>query len=516
MNMVAYCRVSTDKEDQLNSLETQKEFFTQYAQQTGHTLLRIYADEGISGTRTKNRSQFLQLMQDAKNQDFSLLVVKDVSRLARNTLDLLTCIRALKSLGIETQFLTANMTSMGNSEFVLTIFAALAQEESANLSKRVKFGKHLNASKGRVPNLVYGYDKTSGDYFNLRINESEAKVIRQMYDWYLEEGLGGIAIAKRLNAMGIRTKRNAQWSDATARNVLSNELYGGMVINGKEEIADFLTGKRIKHKEEAWLCTYRPELAIVSPEMVAEVHRVRRERSLQCLEFANPQGRAGNRYLFSSLIKCAHCGRSFRRTERQYKNRFVRWVCSYRNAKGVDVCPNAVALNEGDLLTKLQDYFAQVLANKSNILAGLSQSFQENYQQKDKDALQEKDLLSRLDKLEKKRKKYLALYADDLLGEEECKAVMQASKAEMARLGQELKLLQSDMTKVEHLQALVEQSFANLEQITDLAQMSNTQLRRLVEKIEVDKTGQVDIYLKVLGEFPDSVLLRDSHRNRQN
>ena len=147
MNIAAYCRVSTDKADQLNSLEAQKEFFSEYTKRTGDTLVRLYADEGISGTKIKNRKEFLRMMTDAEHGLFDMVVVKDISRFARNTVDLLQNVRKLKSLGIETQFLTANMTSMGNSEFVLTIFGALAQEESANTSKRVKFGKKMNAEK---------------------------------------------------------------------------------------------------------------------------------------------------------------------------------------------------------------------------------------------------------------------------------------------------------------------------------------------------------------------------------
>lgn len=121
MNIAAYCRVSTDKADQLNSLEAQKQFFTEYTKRTGDTLVRLYADEGLSGTKIKNRKEFQQMMADADTGLFDMVVVKDISRFARNTVDLLQNIRRLKSLGIETQFLTANMTSMGNSEFVLTI-----------------------------------------------------------------------------------------------------------------------------------------------------------------------------------------------------------------------------------------------------------------------------------------------------------------------------------------------------------------------------------------------------------
>lgn len=155
MNIAAYCRVSTDKTDQLNSLEAQKEFFSEYTKRTGDTLVRLYADEGISGTKIKNRKEFLRMMSDAEHGLFDMVVVKDISRFARNTVDLLQNVRKLKSLGIETQFLTANMTSMGNSEFVLTIFGALAQEESANTSKRVKFGKKMNVG--------YALGETAGE-----------------------------------------------------------------------------------------------------------------------------------------------------------------------------------------------------------------------------------------------------------------------------------------------------------------------------------------------------------------
>ena len=153
-------------------------------------------------------------------------------------------IRTLKALGIETTFLTSNMTVLGQSEFVLTIFGALAQEESANTSKRVKFGKRMNAEKGRVPNIVYGYDKTRGDYFNLAINEKEAQTIRQIYEWYLTEGYGASKIANMLNGKGLKTKRNCSWSQNAVCRILSNELYTGKIINGKREVTDFLTGTR--------------------------------------------------------------------------------------------------------------------------------------------------------------------------------------------------------------------------------------------------------------------------------
>lgn len=333
MNIAAYCRVSTDKADQLNSLEAQKEFFTEYTKRTGDTLVRLYADEGISGTKIKNRKEFLRMMADAERGFFDLVVVKDISRFARNTVDLLQNVRKLKSLGIETVFLTANMTSMGNSEFVLTIFGALAQEESANTSKRVKFGKKMNAEKGRVPNLVYGYDKMIGDYFNLEINQEEAEVIRQIFKWYINEGYGAARISIFLNERGLKTKRNCQWSQNAVCRILTNELYTGKIINGKQEVSDFLTGQRKDKDESEWMVVERPDLKIIEPEEFEQAQQILQSRNKA---FNLNKERQSSKYLFSTLIKCKECGWSFRRTVRTYKNTYVRWVCSGHNGRGAE------------------------------------------------------------------------------------------------------------------------------------------------------------------------------------
>lgn len=275
MNVAAYCRVSTDKSDQLNSLEAQKKFFMEYTKKHDYNLIKLYADEGISGTKIKNRKEFQRLMRDAKNGLFDMVVVKDISRFARNTVDLLQSIGTLKALGIETTFLTANMTVLGQSEFVLTIFGALAQEESANTSKRVKFGKKMNAEKGRVPNIVYGYDKTIGDYFHLEINQKEAEIVRQIFTWYTEEGYGANKIASMLNERKLKTKRNCNWSQNAVCRILRNELYTGLVINGREEVKDFLTGVRQEKEESEWFVNERLELKIIEQEQFDKAKNIR-------------------------------------------------------------------------------------------------------------------------------------------------------------------------------------------------------------------------------------------------
>lgn len=515
MNIAAYCRVSTDKKDQLNSLEAQKKFFTEYTKRTGDTLVGLYADEGISGTKIKNRKEFLRMMTDAQHGLFDLVVVKDISRFARNTVDLLQNVRKLKSLGIETQFLTANMTSMGNSEFVLTIFGALAQEESANTSKRVKFGKKMNAEKGRVPNIVYGYDKTIGDYFNLSINKAEAETVRQIYKWYLDEGYGAAKIANMLNESGSKTKRNCKWSQNAICRILTNELYTGKIINGKQEVSDFLTGQRKAKDETEWFVVGRPELRIIDDESFETAQEILRGRHDA---FHMKHERQSNKHLFSTLIKCKECGWSYRRIVRQYKNTYIRWVCSGRNGKGADSCPNSIVLDEDELIETLQKYFVNVLNGKKKVTEYVVKEFQRIYKAKDENLEYEKQLQAQLAKLQKSREKYMEMYTDDLISREELNRKIGGMRKEMERMENDLKLVSYHLTKGEQLDGILNSTFKRIEDVTDIRQMTNAQLKRIIQRIEVDKSGNVEIFLNPLGEvgLDKNVLINHLNTQRYN
>lgn len=509
MNIAAYCRVSTDKEDQLNSLATQKEFFQEYANKTGETLVKVYADEGITGTKIKNRKEFQRMLADADHRLYDVLVVKDISRFARNTVDLLQSVRKLKRLGIETRFITANMTNMGDSEFVLTVFGALAQEESANTSKRVKFSKKINAEKGRVPNIVYGYDKTIGDYFNLTINEEEVKVIKQIFKWYTEEGYGGAKIANLLNERNIKTKRNNHWSQHSVCRILTNEIYTGKIINGKEEVADFLTGQRRKKDESEWFVTLRPELRIIDDETFDKAQEILKGRHNA---FNITHERQSNKHLFSTLIKCKDCGWSFRRTVRKYKNTYIRWVCSGHNGRGADSCPNAITVDEEELIQVLQEYFAEILKGKKKIIRYVVNEFQRVYKAKDENVEYEKELNSQLAKLRKSRQKYMDMYTDDLISREELNEKIGGMRKEIDRLENELKMVSYHLTKGEQLESILNTTFNEIADIVDVHEMTNAQLKRIIQKIEVDHDGNVDIYLRLFGDLglSETVLITDN------
>ena len=265
MKIAAYCRVSTLSGEQLTSLENQKLFFTEYAQKHSYELHKIYADRGISGKALKNREEFIQMLKDCEKKPFDMLVVKDISRFARNTVDFLVGIRKLKSYGIDVRFLSCNMDTLGESEFALTMFAAIAQEESYNLSKKIIFGKKVSAGKGRTPPYVYGYDKLNT--YTLQVNKCESEIVRRIFTLYTSTSYGLRKIANTLNNEAVPTKKGKLWTAKGVRRILSNPIYTGVLINNKTTTLDFLESTRRNIPASEQLIHKAPELAIIEKDV---------------------------------------------------------------------------------------------------------------------------------------------------------------------------------------------------------------------------------------------------------
>jgi DNA invertase Pin-like site-specific DNA recombinase len=495
--MVAYCRVSTNKEDQLNSLETQKEFFEQYAKKEGFNLIKIYADEGISGTQTKKRKAFLKMMSDAEKGLFQLVAVKDISRLARNTVDFLQSIRKLKSNGIQCKFVTSNLTSE-DGELTLTILATVAQEESANTSKRIKMKVKMNAEKGIVPSFVFGYDRVPDDPFNLTINEKEAEIVKRIFKLYTAHDIGGHRIANILNDEGVKSKRGNKWSQTTVQGVLRHEIYTGKIINGREEVQDFLTGIRVPKDRKDWQIAEKPELRLIDDETFRKVGEILERRR----EERNLTGkRHSSKHLFSSLIKCKTCGHTFIRKERTFINTYIDWRCWGRGNYGMDSCCNKTKLPEADLIGAIEEYFVAVLNDKPNALKGIVSDFNKQYKTKDENIVSEQDLQKKLKKLQSTRQKYLTLFEDDLISKDEMQAKMKTVNADIKKAETELHMIARNINKGEMLEEILEATFKDIESVTSVADMTNAQLKRIIEKIVADECGEVEIYLKMLTDI---------------
>lgn len=500
MRIAAYCRVSTTKEEQVDSLEHQKEFFMEYAQKNGHELVQLYADEGISGTSLRHRDEFTRLMKDAELHLFDMLVVKDISRFARNTVDFLQSIRALKRMGVNTLFLTANMESLGESEFVLTVFGALAQEESVNLSKRVKFGKQINARLGRVPKEIFGYDRI--DNFTLRINEQEARVVCDIFDLYIS-GNGLASVARILNEKGYTTKNGLNWESYAIRRILCNSIYYGVYVNNKYEIKDCLEHTRTIRDESEWLTHERPEWAIISKETFDSAQQqlmMRREEYNSKTQKGIP--RYSYKHIFSTLIKCGCCGQSFGRKHYETKGKRVSWTTRYYwKCRTVDryskkgPCNNSVTLDESVLLTRIKEYLTSLMQDRDAFIQKILNEISTRHPVKPQDDTTQ--LERQKDILQSKRKKYQEMYASDLMTIDELKIQLKKIASDITDIDYKIKSSKAIISPDDPNGVIAEyrreiERFLNLETVTCM------DLKKVIDHIDANPNGEIIIHLKRL------------------
>lgn len=497
MKIAAYCRVSTDKDEQLDSLNHQKEFFVEYAKRSDHELVRLYADEGISGTSLKKREEFKRLLRDAELGLFDMVVVKDISRFARNTVDALQSIRKLKSMGICTLFLTANMDSMGDSEFILTLFSAMAQEESSNLSKRVKWGKKINAEKGRVPQRIFGYDRI--DNFTLEINPGEAGIVRKIFSLYNDQGLGCRTISATLNRDRDKTKLGSDWNARGVRRILVNPIYCGILINHKYEIEDFLTGRQIRLPEEEQFCHSRPAWAIVTPEAFRKAQEIMASRRTQ-YDSGEPfmAGRYSAKHTFSTLIKCAHCGRSFTRKSYTYTNTRVYWRCVTNDQYTAEKCDNRTCLDEPELLKRLREYFASLIEDRDAFVADILASLDKRLPASQNPEQAKREIEAKRKKLLSKKSRYQEMYASDILSLTELKEKITGITEELNALDRALARLAPGKKAVETVQRYT----GEIQRFLELETVTNMDMRRILDHISVDREGHVRVVLRKFDDAP--------------
>ena len=306
--VAAYARVSTDNEDQKTSYAAQVDYYTNYIKSRADwEFVGMYSDEGVTGTSMKKREGFTRMVQDALDGKIQLIVTKSVSRFARNTVDSLTTIRKLKEHGVEVYFeKEAIWTFQARGEILLTILSSLSQEEARSISENVTWGLRKRFADGKFSvgySRFLGYDK--GEDGNLAINEEQAKIVRLIFQLFLE-GMTACRIAKELAARHILTVTGKEkWNAKTIRGVLANEKYTGCARIQKTFTPDFLTKKAVKNCGQ--VPSYFVEQshpAIIDPAVFEMVQRERERRT-----------REGGRYsgvsIFSGKIKCGECGGYF-------------------------------------------------------------------------------------------------------------------------------------------------------------------------------------------------------------
>lgn len=381
LRVAAYCRVSTDSDEQASSYEVQVEHYTQFIQKNPEwELAGIFADDGISGCNTKKRSEFIRMIEEYMAGRIDMIITKSISRFARNTLDCLKYIRELKEKNIPVFFEKENINTMDSKgEVLLTIMASLAQQESQSLSQNIKLGLQYRYQNGEVQvnhNRFLRYTKDEDGY--LIIEPTEAEVVKRIYREYLE-GSSLLQIGRGLEADGILTAAGkVKWRPETLRKILQNEKYIGNALLQKTYTVDFLNKKRVQE------------------EMVRRANLHSGEKRKKRVY--------SSKYALSSIVYCPKCGDIYRRIAWNNRGKHsIVWRCCTRVEHGPSTC-DAPTIQESELQAAVVWAINLALGNRDSMIAALQENVETVIRQEDESSVE--GIESKLEGLQKELLKW--------------------------------------------------------------------------------------------------------------
>lgn len=502
--VAAYCRVSTDHEDQANSFESQQRYFRQYIERNPDwELYEIFADEGISGTNTKKRSEFKRMIACAKEGDFDLIITKEISRFARNTLDSIYYTRDLKKHGVGVIFMNDNINTLdGDAELRLAIMSSIAQEESRKTSERVKWGQKRQMEQGVVfGRSMLGYDVKDG---KMAINEEGAKIVRLIFHKFANENKGTHVIARELREAGITPMRVKEWSNTVILRVIRNEKYCGDLVQKKTFTPDFLSHeKKYNRGEEEFVIIKDHHEPIVSRELFEKANRILDEKSL------TQEGKAkhSNRYPFSGKIKCGCCGSSYVARYKNRKNgtRYKAWRCYKSATQGSPHtdkagnplgCSNPSIRNEDAvhimyLVTRsLQLEEKKITANLLSVIQSVL-SVNTNYSHIEK-------LKEQIQSVEDKRTQLIDLCISGAITKQEFITKREACDKEISELQDTISGIDQQHLLADQQESVMKEITAAIHEIVSGVEYEDAFYSQILEKMVVQSKDTVDVYLNLL------------------
>ncbi len=501
LKVAAYCRVSTDKEDQKNSFEGQKQYFTEYINsRKDWELVNVYADEGISGTSTKKRKEFNKMIYDARCGLFDMIITKEVSRFARNTVDVLRYTRELKERNIGVLFINDNINILdSDGELRLTIMASIAQEESRKTSERVKWGQQRRMEQGVVfGSNILGYNLKNGV---LTINDDEAELVRHIYDKYID-GKGLHIIAKELMEEGYKTKNgNKEWTNKSIRTILQNEKYCGDLIQKKTYTPNFLTHeKKYNYGEEAFVIIQNHHEPIINREIFEYVQAEFKRKSEV---YKNDKNKHSNRYAFSGKIKCGLCGRRYVATFKTRKDGTKRknWNCynRHRNGKLHSVNGEMIGCNNKSIVNDiLESAVLQAInnidINKKAIVDRVNQIVSKAIIVNGGEEFDFKKAAEKIYNLEQKKLRNLDIYNDKITSRNDFLRLDKQYSMEIEKLNEKIKYEQEK--SVENRDDLINKIYATVKEIMEFKAFDNNVVGEILESIIVHNEFKIDVCFK--------------------
>ena len=512
-----YARVSTDKDDQLNSLENQQNYFEEMINENKNwSLVRGYIDEGISGTQVKKRDSFLKMIEDATLGKLDLILTKEISRFSRNTVDSIKYTEYLLKNGVIVYFLSDNLnTIQEDAEFRLTIMSSLAQDEVRKLSERVKFGVNRMIKDGKlIGGNLTGYFKKNGRY---EINPKEAPIIEYLFTTYASGSIGLKKIGEELAKQGYLNSKGQPYSQTTLAKFLTNPRYKGYYTARLTEVEDYKTHKKKKVPKEKQII-YKDERipALVSEELWDKANLLHEKRKkLPSRHILNTEEHL-KKYKYSCKLYCKDCGAVFLRNGGSNRANNPVWACKTYKVDGVSKCasPN---IKESYLDKIFIDLFGNFIKNKKQYIKLVLNEYR-NIIETYSDDLDIEDINSKVANIEKQKDKLLDLSIKGMIDDFEFKKRNDKFNVELFNYQKQLdNHSQSDLEE-EKLKKKLQNIENCLNTKLDIKENLPYLINLLVEKVEIEKVNgdRKHIKLKIFYDFNTPDIDIDLDMNEDN
>ena len=510
LRVTFYARVSTDQDEQINSLENQVQYYTELIQsRPAWRFVPGYIDEGISGGTTKKRDDFNRMIRDAKAGMFDFIITKEISRFSRSTLDSIKYTQELLENNVGVLFQNDNINTLDtDSEFRLVIMAGVAQDEIRKLSERLKFGFRQAIKNGHVlgNDKLYGYDKKD---CVLTINEKEAEIIRLVFDLYGNQRLGVRTVSKRLTELGYTSREGNAFNTLTIRHILENPKYKGWYCGNKTQSVDYRTKKNAPLEENEWVMYPDPSIPAIVPEELWNranaLYKKRREETMSHSSGVSFQ----NRYPYSAKIYCEEHGTTFhRQVLESKKGRQEVWHCKVYRTHGRAAC-SAPPIRSCDLDAILSEIFDRIVKDKQAIIDSLVTVISNVPKEVDYDRLSNQ-VQAEMEEIGKKKDRLLDLSIAGALTVEEFKQRNDAFNAQLAQCEGQLRAIEREAEQAANGALDIAEIRRCLEQELSFdGEPNEALLTTILEKIVVKKGStreeiHLDIFLK-LGERFEAV-----------
>ena len=493
LRVAFYARVSTDFMEQLNSLENQKQFFTEYiGDMPNWEFAGGYIDEGISGVTTKKSEKFNEMIDDALDGKFDMIVTKEVSRFARNTLDSIQYTRQLLANGVAVYFQNDSINTLDeDSEFRLTIMASIAQDESRKISSRVRWG-HQQAIKNGVVlgnSNIFGYRKADK---RLYIDEKQAPIVRELFELYATGKYSMKNLETYFYNKGVRNTKGNKLAHTTMANIIRNPKYMGYYVGNKVRVVDLFTKKQQFLPEEEWVI-YKDEKGDVVPAIVSEElwQRANEVLKLRSLDVKNRQNKTNHNNLLTGKLICAHCGKPYYRKDTVSKKGTVNsaWRCSYKINHGKDSCPS-MTIYEHEIIPILQDVFKSSQRNISE-LSDLVMRLSEELLKTNEGANRIESLNKDIDMEQRKKQKLLQLNIQGMFPDSEFVRMTAECDEEIKRCQAEIEAITDQLSGRKD----INKELAEIRSILNLA-------AECLDEDELDRSF-VDRFIKQILVYPE-------------